>query len=275
LCSTPHLFSIPAAAYSSILGKGGAQAIIISGESGSGKTEATKKCLQYLSTVAPSATVMNDLGRAVTLGMSTPTSAPSSPGGGTHACARKRVCVCRVVCATALGCWLVCPEHPCRAHRALCASLAWLLGAAGGGGASPEDNDISKRVLATNPLLEAFGNAKTVRNDNSSRFGKLLKAQFTKGTGSLTGAAIVSYLLEKSRITHVSAEERNFHIFFQVRWGEGGGRGRWCWCVCGGWVFLDVVVRVHVRVRVVGCDVSSVHKACSCGSPLLPVFLSP
>jgi myosin-5 len=74
----------------------------------------------------------------------------------------------------------------------------------------------SKRVLATNPLLEAFGNAKTARNDNSSRFGKLLKAQFTRSKGILTGACIVSYLLEKSRITRQSAEERNFHIFFQM-----------------------------------------------------------
>ena len=129
------------------MSKGTPQAIIISGESGSGKTEATKKCLQYLSTVAPSS---------------------ASKAG-------------KKVDAT-----------------------------------TPADSDISKRVLATNPLLEAFGNAKTVRNDNSSRFGKLLKAQFTKDRGELVGACIVSYLLEKSRITRQNAEERNFHIFFQM-----------------------------------------------------------
>ncbi len=70
-------------------------------------------------------------------------------------------------------------------------------------------------MLATNPLLEAFGNAKTARNDNSSRFGKLLKTQFDK-RGRLTGACIESYLLEKSRVTRQAEDERNFHIFFQI-----------------------------------------------------------
>jgi myosin-5 len=70
-------------------------------------------------------------------------------------------------------------------------------------------------VLAANPLLEAFGNAKTARNDNSSRFGKLIKAQFAE-SGALVGACMVSYLLEKSRIARQSVDERNFHIFFQL-----------------------------------------------------------
>ena len=130
--STPHLFSIPSASYRALMDHAVSQAIIISGESGSGKTEATKKCLQFLSSVAGSAT-----------------------------------------------------------------------------------DEISHRILAANPLLEAFGNAKTARNDNSSRFGKLMKTQFTE-SGSLAGACIVSYLLEKSRIARQSPGERNFHIFFQM-----------------------------------------------------------
>ncbi len=65
--STPHLFSIPAAAYAAITNKGNPQAIIISGESGSGKTEATKKCLQYLSTVAPSSHISTAKSDATTV----------------------------------------------------------------------------------------------------------------------------------------------------------------------------------------------------------------
>jgi myosin heavy subunit len=69
LCSTPHLFSIPSAAYKSLMAHGVSQAIVISGESGSGKTEATKKCLQYLSFVGSSTDVRggNDVSRCVAL----------------------------------------------------------------------------------------------------------------------------------------------------------------------------------------------------------------
>jgi myosin heavy subunit len=82
--------------------------------------------------------------------------------------------------------------------------------------------DIGKRVLAANPLLEAFGNAKTVRNDNSSRFGKWMEAQFNH-KGQLAGARIVSYLLEKTRVTHVCPNERSFHVFYQICAGIDDG----------------------------------------------------
>ena len=134
----PHVFGVAAAAYRSLMSSGSNQAIIISGESGAGKSEATKQILQFLSTVA----------------------------GDTAAHVNSRS---------------VCDE-----------------------------------LLHTAPLLEAFGNAKTVRNDNSSRFGKFMEIFFDEGNGHIAAAKIVNFLLEKSRLTSVAAGERNYHIFYQM-----------------------------------------------------------
>nr|CAD1836232.1 unnamed protein product [Ananas comosus var. bracteatus] len=83
------------------------------------------------------------------------------------------------------------------------------LAALGGG------SGIEYEILQTNPILEAFGNAKTSRNDNSSRFGKLIEIHFSS-TGKICGAMIQTFLLEKSRVVQCAVGERSYHIFYQL-----------------------------------------------------------
>ena len=76
-------------------------------------------------------------------------------------------------------------------------------------------SNVEQCVLQSNPVLEAFGNAKTIRNDNSSRFGKFIKI-FYNPDGTISGASTSHFLLEKSRIVGCADAERNYHIFYQI-----------------------------------------------------------
>ena len=74
---------------------------------------------------------------------------------------------------------------------------------------------LEDKIVSANPAMEAFGNAKTLRNDNSSRFGKFIRIHFG-ASGRLSCGDIETYLLEKSRITFQLEIERNYHIFYQL-----------------------------------------------------------
>lgn len=140
---SPHTYAVAEAAYSAMMIDEKRQAILISGESGAGKTESAKMVMQYL------------------------------------------------------------------AHRS---------------GPTFDDptitvTPIEQQILESNPLLEAFGNAKTERNHNSSRFGKFVEIDFDM-TGRISGASISTYLLERSRVVSIAPSERSFHIFYQLCFGS-------------------------------------------------------
>lgn len=130
----PHVYATADDMYRSMLSERENQCVIISGESGAGKTEASKKIMQFVAAVS---------------------------------------------------------------------------------GSSPAVQHVKDVILESNPLLEAFGNAKTIRNNNSSRFGKYMEIQFAI-TGDPEGGRINNYLLEKSRVIFQTPSERNFHVFYQL-----------------------------------------------------------
>ncbi|VEL10762.1 unnamed protein product [Protopolystoma xenopodis] len=146
----PHVYAIADKAFRDIRTCKESQAIIVSGESGAGKTETTKHILQYLTT------------------------AYGAHSGPIEARINEGRFILNIT------------------------------------------NGIYQLVnLRTNPLLEAFGNAKTVRNNNSSRFGKFIEIYFSN-SGLVNGGSVVHYLLEKSRVVSQSPDERNYHIFYRL-----------------------------------------------------------
>ncbi|XP_059651763.1 myosin-12 [Cornus florida] len=132
---SPHLFAVADTCYRAMINENGSQSILVSGESGAGKTETTKMLMRYLAFM--------------------------------------------------------------------------------GGRSNTEGRTVEQQVLESNPVLEAFGNAKTVKNNNSSRFGKFVEIQFDKN-GKISGAAVRTYLLERSRVCQVSDPERNYHCFYML-----------------------------------------------------------
>ena len=136
----PHIFAMADEAFRNLVEEGKNQSILVTGESGAGKTENTKKVIQYLAAVAQ-------------------------------------------------------PESSGRARQ--------------------QQSNLSQQILRANPILEAFGNAQTVRNNNSSRFGKFIRIEFSR-TGAIARAFIDWYLLEKSRVVRLNSHERNYHIFYQL-----------------------------------------------------------
>uniref|UniRef100_A0A4W6BWN6 Myosin heavy chain 10 n=2 Tax=Lates calcarifer TaxID=8187 RepID=A0A4W6BWN6_LATCA len=151
----PHIYAISESAYRCML-----QRYDIQGESGAGKTENTKKVIQYLAHVAS-----------------------SHKGRKDHN---------------------IPPESP-KAFKLQ---------------ASVSPGELERQLLQANPILESFGNAKTVKNDNSSRFGKFIRINFDV-TGYIVGANIETYLLEKSRAIRQAKDERTFHIFYRLLAGAG------------------------------------------------------
>lgn len=142
----PHIYAMADGAFRNLVDEGENQSILVTGESGAGKTENTKKVIQYLAAVAPSDSTTKSRG-----------------------------------------------QH----------------------------SNLSAQILRANPILEAFGNAQTVRNNNSSRFGKFIRIEFSRN-GSISGAFIDWYLLEKSRVVRINSNERNYHVFYQLL--KGGER---------------------------------------------------
>ncbi|XP_069988585.1 myosin heavy chain, muscle-like [Penaeus vannamei] len=135
----PHLFAISDGAYMDMLQSAVNQSMLITGESGAGKTENTKKVLSYFANVGATTKKKDDENKP----------------------------------------------------------------------------NLEDQIVQTNPPLEAYGNAKTTRNDNSSRFGKFIRIHFAPN-GKLSGADIEVYLLEKARVVSQAPAERGYHIFYQM-----------------------------------------------------------
>ncbi|GAA6039634.1 hypothetical protein JCM8097_002228 [Rhodosporidiobolus ruineniae] len=172
--NAPHVFAVAEKAWQNMLHqRDQSQSVLVTGESGAGKTENTKKVIQYIAAIAadplPSSSSFDLLARQAAADslLSSSSSVPPTKGG------------------KKLG-------------------------------------QLERQILEANPILEAFGNAQTVKNNNSSRFGKFVRI-FFNAVGAIAGANIDWYLLEKSRVTSRSPEERSFHVFFQLLRGAEKG----------------------------------------------------
>ncbi|KDE02890.1 hypothetical protein MVLG_06575 [Microbotryum lychnidis-dioicae p1A1 Lamole] len=164
----PHVFAVAEKAWQNMIAhRDQSQSVLVTGESGAGKTENTKKVIQYLAAIAadplPSSSSFDLLARQAQVESRTVDQATGKKLG-----------------------------------------------------------QLERQILEANPILEAFGNAQTVKNNNSSRFGKFVRI-FFNSIGAIAGANIDWYLLEKSRVTSRCDKERSFHIFFQLLRGADSG----------------------------------------------------
>ncbi|TFL04001.1 P-loop containing nucleoside triphosphate hydrolase protein [Pterulicium gracile] len=184
----PHIFAVAERAWTNMGEERENQSILITGESGAGKTESTKKVIQYLAAIATDAQLPSSPShsRSPTLTHSYSGTIPSSGLPRSGSFRRGHV-----------------------ASPSLAVSSGSQLKSKGRLGL------LERQILQANPILEAFGNAQTQRNNNSSRFGKFIRISFAPD-GSIAGANIDWYLLEKSRVVSRSDAERNFHVFYQL-----------------------------------------------------------
>ncbi|KAG9311336.1 myosin II heavy chain [Chiua virens] len=179
----PHIFAVAERAWVNMQEERENQSILITGESGAGKTESTKKVIQYLSAIATDAHLPNSshtnspsmsssYSAIPSIGLPRSRKSLSITGSGVNTTAKERLGL------------------------------------------------LERQIIQANPILEAFGNAQTQRNNNSSRFGKFIRISFAPD-GSISGANIDWYLLEKSRVVVRSPAERNFHVFYQLMSAAG------------------------------------------------------
>ncbi|CAD6910753.1 unnamed protein product [Tilletia controversa] len=178
--NAPHVFALADGAIRSMLDAKENQSLLITGESGAGKTENTKKVIQYLAAIAADAA---QPAAATATAAFTAHQRDASAATGLVRTGSSRQVLDHLNGIEAIG--------------------AKRLGL------------LERQILQANPILEAFGNAQTIRNNNSSRFGKFVRIEFTS-LGAIAGANIDWYLLEKSRVTNRSPKERSFHIFYQL-----------------------------------------------------------
>ncbi|KAL0576478.1 class II myosin [Marasmius crinis-equi] len=186
----PHIFAVAERAWVNMGDERENQSILITGESGAGKTESTKKVIQYLAAIA------------------TDVHHPSTPS---HS--RSPTISSSVSYSTMPSIGLPRSNSTRKTHAATPSMTgSGFLNAKGRLGL------LERQILQANPILEAFGNAQTQRNNNSSRFGKFVRIMFAPD-GSIAGANIDWYLLEKSRVVVRSDAERSFHVFYQLLGG--------------------------------------------------------
>ncbi|PSS37014.1 hypothetical protein PHLCEN_2v1156 [Hermanssonia centrifuga] len=196
----PHIFAIAERAWMSMGEERENQSILITGESGAGKTESTKKVIQYLAAIATDAHPPSDA-------VSGHAQSPSLTHSNSFSSMMPTIGLPRNASFRRHG-------HTKTASVISTSSTLSLTSKMGRLGL------LERQILQANPILEAFGNAQTQRNNNSSRFGKFIRISFAPD-GSIAGANIDWYLLEKSRVVVRSEAERSFHVFYQLM--EGGG----------------------------------------------------